>query len=67
MKFYQRAEIKDVLAYFRLINNMKDDRRALYDDHVPKATCSPITTANWINLVKFDYFPSKTELQNNKP
>lgn len=25
MKFYQRAEIKDVLAYFRLINNMKDD------------------------------------------
>lgn len=32
-----------------------------------KATCSPITTANWINLVKFDYFPSKTELQNNRP
>ena len=25
MKFYQRMEIKDVLAYFRLINNMKDD------------------------------------------
>lgn len=25
MKFYQRAEIKDVLAYFRLINNIKDD------------------------------------------
>ena len=25
MKFYQRAEIKDVLAYFRLINNKKDD------------------------------------------
>ena len=25
MKFYQRAEIKDVLAYFRLINNEKDD------------------------------------------
>ena len=25
MKFYQRAEIKDVLAYFRLVNNMKDD------------------------------------------
>ena len=25
MKFYQRAEIKDVLAYFRLINNQKDD------------------------------------------
>ncbi len=25
MKFYQRMEIKDVLAYFRLINNIKDD------------------------------------------
>ena len=25
MKFYQRMEIKDVLAYFRLINNYKDD------------------------------------------
>ena len=25
MKFYQRMEIKDVLAYFRLINNKKDD------------------------------------------
>ena len=25
IKFYQRAEIKDVLAYFRLINNLKDD------------------------------------------
>lgn len=24
-KFYQRKEIKDVLAYFRLINNIKDD------------------------------------------
>ena len=25
IKFYQRAEIKDVLAYFRLISNIKDD------------------------------------------
>lgn len=25
IKFYQRMEIKDVLAYFRLINNYKDD------------------------------------------
>ena len=25
LKFYQRMEIKDVLAYFRLINNCKDD------------------------------------------
>lgn len=25
VKFYQRLEIKDVLAYFRLINNKKDD------------------------------------------
>ena len=25
LKFYQRMEIKDVLAYFRLINNKKDD------------------------------------------
>lgn len=25
VKFYQRMEIKDVLAYFRLINNLKDD------------------------------------------
>ena len=25
LKFYQRAEIKDVLAYFRLVNNTKDD------------------------------------------
>jgi len=25
MKFYQRKEIKDVVSYFRLINNVKDD------------------------------------------
>lgn len=36
IKFYQRREIKDVLAYFRLINNFKDDLSFERIMNVPK-------------------------------
>ena len=48
MKFYQRMEIKDVLAYFRLINNFKDDISFERIINVPRRGIGDMS----INLVK---------------
>lgn len=48
MKFYQRMEIKDVLAYFRLINNYKDDISFERIINVPKRGIGETT----VNLIK---------------
>ena len=47
-KFYQRMEIKDVLAYFRLINNFKDDISFERIINVPKRGIGDAS----INLIK---------------
>ena len=48
IKFYQRMEIKDVLAYFRLINNYKDDISFERIINVPKRGIGETS----INLIK---------------
>ena len=48
IKFYQRMEIKDVLAYFRLINNHKDDISFERIINVPKRGIGETS----INLIK---------------
>lgn len=48
VKFYQRMEIKDVLAYFRLINNYRDDISFERIINVPKRGIGETS----INLIK---------------
>ena len=48
LKFYQRMEIKDVLAYFRLINNKLDDISFERIINVPKRGIGDVS----INLIK---------------
>lgn len=48
IKFYQRMEIKDVLAYFRIINNFKDDISFERIINVPKRGIGETS----INLIK---------------
>ena len=48
IKFYQRMEIKDVLAYFRLINNYKDDISFERIINVPKRGIGETS----VNLIK---------------
>ena len=48
LKFYQRMEIKDVLAYFRLINNEKDDISFERIINVPKRGIGEAS----VNLIK---------------
>lgn len=48
IKFYQRMEIKDVLAYFRLINNYKDDISFERIINIPKRGIGETS----INLIK---------------
>ncbi len=48
LKFYQRMEIKDVLAYFRLINNEKDDISFERIINVPKRGIGESS----VNLIK---------------
>ena len=65
VKFYQRMEIKDVLAYFRLINNYKDDISFERIINVPKRGIGE-TSVNLIktsaiehNLSLFEYINSE--------
>ncbi len=61
IKFYQRAEIKDVLAYFRLINNVKDDISFERIINIPRrgigemATLKIKTNALEHNLSMYEY------------
>ena len=48
IKFYQRMEIKDVLAYFRLINNYKDDISFERIINIPKRGIGETS----VNLIK---------------
>ena len=61
VKFYQRMEVKDVIAYFRLINNVKDDVSFERIMNVPKrgigdkATLEIKTGAANANLSMYEY------------
>jgi DNA helicase-2/ATP-dependent DNA helicase PcrA len=61
IRFYQRKEIKDVLAYFRLLSNKKDDISFLRIINVPRRGIGDVTVeqlqkeANQQGLSLYDY------------
>ena len=61
IRFYQRKEIKDVLAYFRLLSNKKDDISFLRIINVPRRGIGDVTVeqlqkeANQQGLALYEY------------
>ncbi|HRY82499.1 MAG TPA: UvrD-helicase domain-containing protein [Candidatus Moranbacteria bacterium] len=52
VKFYQRKEIKDVIAYLRLINNFNDETSLERIINEPKRGVGDITLGKWINIAR---------------
>ncbi|MFA6047444.1 MAG: UvrD-helicase domain-containing protein [Parcubacteria group bacterium] len=52
LKFYQRKEIKDVIAYLRLIENFYDEVSLERVINVPKKDIGEITLNKWIKLAR---------------
>ncbi|MFZ5982321.1 MAG: ATP-dependent helicase, partial [Patescibacteria group bacterium] len=50
VKFYQRKEIKDVLAYLRLVSNFSDEVSLARIINEPKRNIGEATLSKWINL-----------------
>jgi DNA helicase-2/ATP-dependent DNA helicase PcrA len=71
VKFYQRKEIKDVIAYLRLINNFNDEVSLERIINEPKRGIGQVTLRNWVNIAKglnVDPIEAglKSEIQNSK-
>ncbi|PIP27879.1 MAG: ATP-dependent DNA helicase PcrA [Candidatus Moranbacteria bacterium CG23_combo_of_CG06-09_8_20_14_all_35_22] len=52
VKFYQRKEIKDVVAYLRLINNFNDETSLERIINEPKRGVGDVTLGKWINIAR---------------
>ncbi len=52
LKFYQRKEIKDLIAYLRLINNFSDEVSLERIINEPKRGIGDATFSKWITLAK---------------
>jgi DNA helicase-2/ATP-dependent DNA helicase PcrA len=52
VRFYQRKEIKDVLAYLRLIQNFNDEISLERIINEPKRNIGEVTVGNWIKIAK---------------
>jgi DNA helicase-2/ATP-dependent DNA helicase PcrA len=52
VKFYQRKEVKDVIAYLRLINNFNDEVSLERIINEPARGIGEITLNKWINISK---------------
>jgi DNA helicase-2/ATP-dependent DNA helicase PcrA len=69
IRFYQRKEIKDVLAYFRLLSNKKDDISFLRIINVPRRGIGEVTIellqkeATKNNLSLYDYVQRINEFE----
>lgn len=72
VKFYQRKEIKDVIAYLRLINNFNDEVSLERIINEPKRGIGQVTLGKWIKFSKdMEINPivaglSKNEILNTK-
>jgi DNA helicase II / ATP-dependent DNA helicase PcrA len=71
IKFYQRKEIKDVVAYLRLISNFNDEVSLERIINEPRRNIGDITLNNWIaisRINKLDPISSglKSEILNSK-
>lgn len=52
IKFYQRREIKDIIAYLRLINNFEDEVSLERSINVPKKEIGEMTLNKWLAFAK---------------
>ncbi|OGI35472.1 MAG: hypothetical protein A2259_02495 [Candidatus Moranbacteria bacterium RIFOXYA2_FULL_43_15] len=52
VKFYQRKEIKDIVAYLRLINNFSDEVSLERIINEPRRGIGSVTLSNWVALAK---------------
>ena len=52
VKFYQRKEIKDIIAYLRLINNFNDETSLERIINEPRRGVGDITLGKWINIAR---------------
>ena len=52
IKFYQRKEIKDVVAYLKLINNFSDAVSLERIINEPRRGIGEVTLSSWINIAK---------------
>ncbi len=52
VKFYQRKEIKDIIAYLRLIQNFNDEISLERIINEPRRNIGEVTLRNWIALAK---------------
>jgi len=71
VKFYQRKEIKDIVAYLRLINNFSDEVSLERIINESKRNIGKATLSHWVNLSKEDNvspieFGLKLQIQNYK-
>jgi DNA helicase-2/ATP-dependent DNA helicase PcrA len=70
VKFYQRKEVKDIIAYLRAIANPRDDISCLRVINTPKRGISLITQKKISNLAKemgISFYDAATELEGVKP
>ncbi|MFZ2975188.1 MAG: UvrD-helicase domain-containing protein [Candidatus Moraniibacteriota bacterium] len=54
VKFYQRKEIKDVIAYLRVINNFNDETSLERIINEPKRGIGDVTLSKWIKIARLD-------------
>lgn len=69
VKFYQRKEIKDIIAYLRLINNFNDEVSLERVINEPKRGIGKVTLGNWINISRnqnSNLIETGSNIQNSK-
>lgn len=69
IKFYQRKEIKDVIAYLKLIQNFNDEISLERIANFPKRNIGKISLQKWINFCKknsLDFINGATQLSTKE-
>jgi len=69
LKFYQRKEIKDIIAYLRLIQNPNDEISLERIINEPKRGIGKVTLHNWIGISKeegISVIEAGSQIQNAK-
>jgi DNA helicase-2/ATP-dependent DNA helicase PcrA len=69
LKFYQRKEIKDIIAYLRLIENFKDEISLERIINEPKRGIGDKTVSKWVEFAKInnlDLITAGGEILNDK-
>ena len=56
-RFYERKEIKDILAYMQVVNNPRDDLRLKRIINEPKRKIGATTIANIENIARQEFLP----------